>query len=419
MINSLTKLEFKKIISNKAVKVVCVLAVIYIILALGDSINSEICWKQNSSETAERLHGIDAIKEKKAEVQKVKGYLDDKKIKEVINYYQELKNNNKDNMERDGVFKDIIIAKYWQPYLGIQNLFGIAYSDVHIFDDSIIDKLTPDSSKEFYSNRIKKINDYLNLDYESPQFDEADANEIIKESKNLTEPMYYEYADGWIRLIDNFFSLNVVIIFILCFSVCNVFTEDIQNGMILVVLPTINGKTKLAFSKIKASIIFAGITYLILNLLFAALLFSFYGFSGWNCPIQIKSLYWLSIYNIKFYEAYILAIVIGLSACLFMVMITLLSGTILKKAFLTMSVVSTFLLAPLLIDTEPLSKIPANLIELLPIKAINYSHTLIKQSMYNVFGIEILRGYITPIILLIAGIAIIPLIVTIYNKQQA
>ncbi|MBC2455281.1 hypothetical protein, partial [Clostridium saccharobutylicum] len=173
------------------------------------------------------------------------------------------------------------------------------------------------------------------------------------------------------------------------------------------------------FSKIKASIIFAGITYLILNLLFAALLFSFYGFSGWNCPIQIKSLYWLSIYNIKFYEAYILAIVIGLSTCLFMVMITLLSGTILKKAFLTMSVVSTFLLAPLLIDTEPLSKIPANLIELLPIKAINYSHTLIKQSMYNVFGIEILRGYITPIILLIAGIAIIPLIVTIYNKQQA
>ncbi|MCB2314108.1 hypothetical protein LGL55_23990 [Clostridium tagluense] len=418
MTNSLTKLEFKKIISNKAFKVACFLAVIYIIGALFDSISLERCWKLNNSGVTQKLSGIEAIKQKKVEVQKSKGYLDDKKIKEVINYYQELKNTNKDSMDQYGVFKDIIIAKYWQPYIGIQSLFAMAYSDLHTSDYTIIDTLTPNSSKEFYSNRIKKISGYLELEYEHPQFDKVDANKIIKESKNLTKPMYYDYADGWIRLMDNFFSLNLVIIFILCFSVCSVFTEDIQNSMILVVFPSINGKTKLALSKIKASIIFTSITYLVLNFLFASLLLSFYGFSGWNCSIQITPMYFLSIYNIKFYEAYILAIIIGLSTCLFMVMLTLLLENILKNAFLTISAASAFLLLPILINTEPLSKIPANLIEILPIKAINYTHTLIKQSMYNVFGIEILRGYITPIILLIAGIAVIPFIVKIYNKQQ-
>ncbi|AQS11336.1 ABC-2 family transporter protein [Clostridium saccharobutylicum] len=419
MINSITKLELKKIISNKAVKVGLSLVLVYIIVALIGSIQVARYESVNDSlNTIEELKGMKAINQKKVDVEKVKGYLDEKSIKEIISNYNKLR-NNKNNLTAKGELKDDVCNKYWVPYSDIQNLLLESYVPLNTIDDNVLDKLAPNSSKEFYSNRIKQIKDSLNLNYKQVKFDESDVAAITDKAKNLTQPMYYEYADGWFKLMDNLPFLNILIILILCFSVCRTFTEDIQNGMILVVLPTINGKTKLAFSKIKASIIFAGTTYLVLNFLFAVLLLSFYGASGWNCPIQINSRYWLSIYNLKCYEVYLSAIILGLIACLFMVMLTLLLGTILKKAVLTISAVSIFLLAPLLINTDKLPNILNNVAGLLPINAVDYMEAIRRPYMYNIFGMEILRSYITPIILLIISIVIIPLVVKVYNKQEA
>lgn len=415
--NTLTKLEFKKIISNKAFKVAYALSLLYIIITLVNLINSENYFKSGNSEIIENVTGIDAIKEKRNAVQELKGYIDANKITEVINYYKELK-SNKDNLDENGMFNDTTMAKYWQPYLDLHSSLINAYSDLHKFDYNIIDTLTPADSKEFYNKRIEKLNNFLNLYYEHPQFTKNDSIEIIKQAKHLEEPIYYEYSDGWIKLIDNFFSISVIIILITCFCICTVFTEDIQTYMTPIVRSTINGKTKIAFAKVKASVIFATTNYLSLNLLFTLSLLGVYGISGWNCVIQVDSLYWLSIYNVKFYQAYILATIIGLTCCIFMVLVTLLLETLLKKSFVIISVTSTLFLLPLLINTEELSKTPANLIEIFPIKAINFSHTLIKPSIYNIGGINILRGYITPIILLIISVAIIPFIIKIYNNQE-
>ncbi|MCB2314112.1 hypothetical protein LGL55_24010 [Clostridium tagluense] len=418
MINSITKLELKKIISNKAVKVGLCLVVVYIIFALIGSIYVASYYRVNESlNTVERLKGMKAISQKKEDVEKIKGYLDEKFIKEIIINYNKLK-NNKDNLTTKGELKSIVYDKYWLPYSDIQSLLSISYVPLNTIDQNIIDKLTPDSSKKFYSNRIEQINDSLKLNYKQVRFDESYIAAITKEAKNLTEPMYYNYADGWLKLMDNLPFLNILISLILCFSVCRTFTEDIQNGMILIVIPTIYGKTKLALSKIKASIIFASITYLGLNFLFAALLLSFYGTSGWNCPIQIDTKYWLSIYNVEMYQVYLLSIIAGLIACLFMVMLTLLLANILKKAVLTISAVGIFLLAPLLINTNNLPNILNNLAGLLPIKAVDYMEILRTPYMYNIFGMKILRSYITPIGLLIIGIVIIPFVVKVYNKQE-
>ncbi|MCD3218131.1 hypothetical protein G8S55_13100 [Clostridium botulinum C] len=412
--NLLTKLELKKIRCNKAVKGACFLLILYILIAVIGSIHSAYSYTTN---TTEPLKGMKAIKQNKLYAEKTKGYLDDKKIENVINYYYKLK-SNKNNVDSEGFFKNEAYIN-WAPYGDIQSLIATSYSDIKTYDYKIIDKLTPNNSKQFYGNRVKKIKDFLELDYEYSHFNKADAKAIMKEAKNLSTPMYYDYTDGWSKLMDNFFFLNIGIILILCFSVCNVFTEDIYNGMSLVVLPTIHGKSKLAASKIKASIMFSSIAYLIFNGLFAGSLLMFYGAEGWNCQFQIIPSYFLSVYNVKFYQGYILAIIVGLCALLFMITLTLLLSNILKKAFITMGTVTVLLLGPILLTTDKLTRIPTNIIELLPVKAINFGYTLRQQSMYNVFGTEILRGYITPIILLILSIILIPFIVKLYNKQQA
>ncbi|OAV39150.1 hypothetical protein [Clostridium saccharobutylicum] len=230
MINSITKLELKKIISNKAVKVGLSLVLVYIIVALIGSIQVARYESVNDSlNTIEELKGMKAINQKKVDVEKVKGYLDEKSIKEIISNYNKLR-NNKNNLTAKGELKDDVCNKYWVPYSDIQNLLLESYVPLNTIDDNVLDKLTPNSSKEFYSNRIKQIKDSLNLNYKQVKFDESDVAAVTDKAKNLTQPMYYEYADGWFKLMDNLPFLNILIILILCFSVCRTFTEDIQNG---------------------------------------------------------------------------------------------------------------------------------------------------------------------------------------------
>src|SRR3712207_7681754 len=63
-----------------------------------------------------------------------------------------------------------------------------------------------------------------------------------------------------------------------------------------------------------------------------------------------------SIYNVKFYQGYILAIIVGLCALLFMITLTLLLSNILKKAFITMGTVTVLLLGPILLTTDKLTR---------------------------------------------------------------
>lgn len=405
--DSITKLELKKITSSKFVKISLALIAVYMIVALVGSVCVvEYKTVDNSTNKLITLKGMEAIKQKKIDSEKIKGYIDENYIKEIINNYNKIK----DNEER---------AKYWLPYSDISRLLKISYSPVNTITPDVLNNLSYDDADKFYKNRVKQVNDSLNVYYPNFKFDESSISEITKKSEQLEKPIYYEYADGWLKIMDNLPFLNILIILVLSFCLCRIFTEDIENRMILVVLPTIYGKKKLAISKIKASIIFATVTYLALNFIFAACILLFYGCKGWNCPIQISTRYWLSIYNLKIYEVYLQSIIVGLIACLFTVIVTLLLGTILKKSVLTISAIGAFTLLPLLINTDKLSNVLSGFVGILPINIIDYLETLKKPYMYNIFGVEILNGYVTPVVLLIIFIMVIPLVIRIYNNQEA
>ncbi len=415
--NSLTKLEFKKLVNNKPIRIACCVVILYILVVLIGNINSENYYIYNeNTNKVDTLKGIKAIGEEKLRVKTTAGFLDESKLKKTISYYKEL--SSKDNVSEGGGLSDNTYAKYWIPYTEIQYLINTSYSDINTYDGQIIDKLSDKDSSKFYSNRVKKIEEFLNQSYINSPFDNTDKISIMKSAKSLSIPLYFNYNEGWDKLLKGSNFFNIVIILVLCFCNCIIFTNDFQNGMIFVVRATINGKNKLAYAKLKASIIFSSICFMIFHLIYFGSFLFFYGIEGWNCPIQVKPSYWLSIYNLKFYQAYLLMLLIALCACVFMIICTLFIAIILKKAFLTISVIGVLMLSPNFINTKSLSMGLTNIVELLPVKAINIKYSLTQQYFYNIFGHEILRCYVTPFILLIGTIILIPIIVRRYSKLQ-
>lgn len=417
--NSLTKLEFKKLVNNKPVRIACCVVILYVLVVIIGNINSENYYKFNeNTNSVDTIKGVKAIKEEKLRVKTIAGFLDDSKIKEIISYHKEL-SNSKDNLTVGSGLSEKPYVKYWLPYNDLGYLINTSYSDIKVYDGQIIDKLSENDSNKFYSNRVKKIEEFLNQNYINSPFDNNDKISILKAAKSLKTPLYFDYNEGWSKILKGSHFFNIVIILVLCFCNCIIFTNDYQNGMVSVVRATINGKNILAHAKIKASIIFSSLCFMLFHLIYFGGYMVFYGLDGWNCPIQIVPSYWLSIYNLKFYQAYLIMLLIALCACIFMVICTLLLANILKKAFLTISVIAVLMLSPNFIDTKSLTKILTNIVELLPVKAINIKYSLTQQYFYNVFGHEVLRCYITPFVLLIGTAILIPIIVRIYSKLEA
>ncbi|MEN8907744.1 MAG: hypothetical protein ABF289_17480 [Clostridiales bacterium] len=413
--NSLTKLEFKKIISNKAIKIACAICILIVLYAVIAGITIPEYSKPNDQEkNIEYVHGFEAIKLKKEATAKYEGYLDEKKIMDIKNYNDKIK-SNKSNLN-DGQISDYANSKYCQPYDDISFLIMSSYSDLNT-SNITIDNFKTNSVGEFYKNRVKLIESNFNVKYSNINFSKDDKKTIINFAKNLTTPLYYEYYDGWDMLITNLFEVNVAVILILCFCITFVYLIDYQNGMITVVLTTVNGKSNLCKSKIKASIIFSSLVYTIVTILHTVLILFFYGYSGWDCPIQISSKYWLSIYNLKFYQLYLLGIIVGLCVCVFMIMCTLLFANIFKKSILTLSMSVIVLLVPALIDTSSIPKVFRYIIEISPIKILDILSTIKQPLTYNIFG-SIQKGYINYLFLIVISVILIPIIYNLYRKQE-
>lgn len=228
--NSITKLELKKIISNKSVMIACFLVIIYILVALyGSIITEEYTKLKNNDSTIVDVKGLEAIKLQRQDEHKIAEYLSEDKLSSIINYYHELK-SDKNNIDSKGQLTGIAYFKYWNCYSNIQSLIAEAYSDINFNNHDIIKQLRANDAKEFYSNRIKNIKAYL--DNKRILIDENDKKVVIKSANKLSTPLYYDYIYGWERLCDKIIFLNILLIIIICFCVSRVFTKEYKSGMI-------------------------------------------------------------------------------------------------------------------------------------------------------------------------------------------
>ena len=110
---------------------------------------------------------------------------------------------------------------------------------------------------------------------------------IAEVCKNITEPLRYGYNDSWGEYL---YEMNIIMKMVLCLimvALASVFSQDYQNGMILIIRTTPKGRNIDTKAKIIASLIVANIGVTFFIVLLSVAYYIFFGIEGWDTSIQV------------------------------------------------------------------------------------------------------------------------------------
>lgn len=400
--SELTRFELRKIIKRKSSIMAIAMLFLVCIINLVFSVSTE---SYGSDSTGNLKKGISAITKKRAEANNLNGNLTEKRISEIINIYNNLSKNPKNMGDFDGLSEEEYYT-HWQKYKDIDSLIDRSYGESLLLGVDASENLKLKDGRTFYSNREKQILNYI--EHESLyRYTSKEKDKIIEITNNMETPLYYNYTDGWFKLIWDMNLLSVVLI--ICMSICisPIFSSECEEQIDGIILSTKYGKDKLIKSKFKASFIFTTIFYFVSVGFIASIRLFIYGFEGWNCKIQSVSTYWHSMYNINFLQAFLLSVVLGYIACLVTISIAMLISSKLKNSFTVIITTLGLLFIPRFINIGNMPKFIDYIIDLFPINIANINNILGYYKFYNIFGTLVIQPWIMMIVSIILIIVLL------------
>ncbi len=404
--NTITKFELKKIIRRKSTVIGIILLFSILMTSFFIQLSNEM---YGGSYT-----GMSAISKRKEAFNNLSGDLTEKRLSEIIGIHNELR-SKPENLPTDEYslsgFNDSAYFKYWEKYENIDSLLVKANNPIGFTDSEIINKLTPKDINGFYLKREDKIKEFIeNNNYSSKE-------KIMDSVRDMEDPLYYNYSDGWRALlgeIDDAFGIYILII--ICICIAHLFSSEYQTQVDSIILSTKHGRDKLIRAKFNASFIFTTILYFASMAFVACLRFLTYGFDGWNCKIQTSASYWYSMYNINFLQAFLLATLLGYLASLIIMSLVMFISAKLKTPFTTVILSLGVLSATSLININIIPNLLSYVTDLLPLNMTHIVSILNNYKFYNLFGVLISQPYMMIIISIILVMILLTLTYKTFNK---
>ena len=166
-------------------------------------------------------------------------------------------------------------------------------------------RLTPSPQKTQNKSTNKRISNLKEwLDSEEETFTEGQKNYLIHQYESLKTPFYYKYVDGWSALLQNISTFILILALIIGFLVSGIFSDEFQAKADSIFFSSKLGRNKAILSKMGAGFLITSVFYIVFVLLYTFIVLWALGADGANCPIQLDL--WRSIYNITFFQAYLL-----------------------------------------------------------------------------------------------------------------
>lgn len=407
----MTYYEIKNIFSKKGnrLALVFLLAVVVVILYFIMGENGYV------NENGDEITGFRAIA-KKREVQKEwAGELTEEKIRKVIEENVRI-SQTPEALSRDYRQNDIAYSQK-QGFMDIRTLLNCSYGGFNEYDYYLTDSLPPEAASDFYSNRIKNLEEWLNTDGKD-QFSKKEKEYLLENYKDLKTPFYYDYQAGWKFLFQYAPTVVMIVTLILSFFCAGIFSGEFQQKSNAVFYASFYGRNRAVTAKIKAGLITITGIYWSTVLLYTGLVLGLLGADGAGCPIQSSMAGWKSIYHITNLQEYLLIVIGGYLGCLFMLALTMLVSAMTNSAFVAVAIPFILIFLPSFlsgINSNILSKI----LGLFPDQLLQMSQAVKFFNLYQIGGCVFL-----PVPILLAGyliltVVILPVIYVIYRKKQA
>ena len=268
--------------------------------------------------------GISAARHLQEEKNQYEGYLTEDVLKKVIEANAAV--NSSPEAQSDDIQENNKAAAKGQGFADIREMINLAFGEIDNYDYYRINNVSEDEVGSLYEQRIAGLKNYLNRDDVTEAFSEDEKEWLINKYESLDTPLYYEYADGWKALLDSQYlpTLMMITVLIIGFLVSGIFSDEFTWKADSIFFSAKLGRGKAILSKMGAGFLITTVLYWSVVLLFGFIVLAVLGFGGGGCAVQTGVSNWNSIYNITYFQDYLLSTFGGYIGSLFIVTLAML-----------------------------------------------------------------------------------------------
>lgn len=413
----LIRFEFLKVYKKKSF--LCAVVLMMIVLVVFPCLTiSENNW---IDEDGTEITGIAAIRAKRASLENASGSLNTEKIQSVIANYQYAYSDPANFVRDDGTMaswlNNAAFAKYIQPDNDIKFLIDMAFTPKgESYDYYAMGSLKLSEAENFYTRRLEKVEEYLNMDYSYGNYSESDKEYFMHKNENIKTPFYYGYNSGWNKLLGISNVSLMVIALVVCITLAPMFSSEYQTGADAILLSTRYGRNKLIAAKLAASFILTSAVYGLGILVMTTVTLLIYGSGGWNCSLQVLN--FLAPTEANLLQTYLYVLLAGYCMCLFMQGITLLLSAKMDSPFPVIICALVFYFVPSFLPYSRSSRMYNNILNLLPAKMAAAYAALTKYEVFHIPGLNIPYPVMLILTALIAATITLPFAYKGFHKHQ-
>ena len=412
----MVRYELKKVFGSVGGKVALGLYIATVILACFLSTNGfmnvEIKWVNEQGEHERGFHAVQKLREARNEWE---GWLDEEMLNKVV---QENQRIIATPQYQSSITQQKEISYSWkQGFNPIRDLINRSYSTgFRSYDYYRADGISVIKEETFYGNRTRQLKDWLydKTDIAFDRYTEEEKQYLIGQYEKLETPFYVDYHDGWYQLLENAAILPMLGILIIGYMVAGMFSNEFKWKADAVYFSTLLGRNKATSAKIKAGLLLVTVLYWGAMLIYSIVTLGYLGFEGAGCVVQLQV--WKSLYNITFWQAWVLTLICGYIGNLFLTALTMFISAKTKSSVIAVTTPFVIMFIPSFL--QGMADWLDVVIAMLPVSLLEFYQHLGTFDLITIFGKVFRVLDVCLPLYAILTVVLVPVIYRDFRKKQ-
>ena len=290
-------------------------------------------------------------------------------------------------MNLQGKKIDPVLLKLMQQYEGDyiyvdeENLADLVAAN---YDGKSIRELSDGDINNFYLRRLSNIRTMLE-ESQMIHYTPEEIERFMERAGQISE-IELGYAEGWKNLNDGMDVFVPVLLVGISVLLLPLFGIDPKSDMTELYRSAKYGKAPLDHARIFTAYITGIFLYVTGIILYFVIKMIPFGLEGWNRCIQSSAKTFFSLYNITYFQQFLLNTAVGLGALFFVVSLLLLITVIMEKLMTGAVIYVFFWILLLLFDQMYLWPVNHYFANFMPLRMTSFSHYYIGNEIYRIFG---------------------------------
>lgn len=399
------RFEIKKVFSKNVNKIALLTLLVILVIVSMLTVNRVEYTDGNGNSYA----GIKAARNLREAKNEWAGYITEDVLGKVFIENREI-SNSKEAMSDDIQESNKAYARK-QGLSDILDMIISAYSKWRDYDYYAVENISQKEAKDTYDQRISGLKEWLDSGEEA--FSDQEKNYLVSQYEKLRTPFYYEYISGWSALLQNIPTFILIVALIIGVLTSGIFSDEFQLKADSIFFSSKLGRNKAVRSKMAAAFMITTIVYVIFVFLYTMIVLGILGFDGAACPIQLDM--WRSIYNITFFQAYLLIVLGGYTGTLFACTLSMLVSAKIRSTVI--SAIIPFIVLCVLPFTSRIITLP-QIFNLFPNQLMEVYISIKDFSLYEAGGYIMSDVMVIIPLYMILSVVLQPILYGVYKRVQ-